>query len=113
MCSESVVFCRLLPRQKAKIVDILHTVNPQLTVAAIGDGANDVPLIRDADIGIGIAGDEGTNACNSADITVPEFEYIKRLIFTHGRMFHIRYSELYEYMLDKNSIIAFLHLIYT
>ncbi len=34
---------------------------------AIGDGANDVPMILNANIGIGISGNEGMQAVMSAD----------------------------------------------
>lgn len=69
-------------------------------------------MLREADVGIGVAGEEGTHACNNSDITVPEFKFIQRLFFVHARRFHIRYAELFEYVIEKNSIIAFLHMIY-
>jgi P-type E1-E2 ATPase len=33
-----------------------------LVVAAIGDGANDVPMIKEASVGIGLFGNEGMSA---------------------------------------------------
>ena len=44
---------------------------PYLTSLAVGDGANDVGMIKMAQIGIGVAGKEGMHACNSADIALP------------------------------------------
>lgn len=33
-----------------------------MVVAAIGDGANDVPMIKEANIGFGLYGNEGMSA---------------------------------------------------
>ena len=38
--------------------------------AAIGDGGNDVGMIQEADIGIGIVGKEGKQASLAADFSV-------------------------------------------
>lgn len=35
------------------------------TTLAIGDGANDVGMIQEADIGVGISGVEGMQVCNT------------------------------------------------
>lgn len=40
---------------------------------AIGDGANDVAMIMEANIGIGIRGKEGTQAVRAADYAINEF----------------------------------------
>ena len=41
---------------------------------AIGDGANDVPMIRAADVGIGISGREGMQAVLASDYAIPQFK---------------------------------------
>lgn len=79
----------------------------------IGDGANDIMMIREAKTGIGVAGKEGLHACNSADITIPEFRYLRRLIFCYGRLMHTRCCELFEYMFEKNAILATMNIIYS
>ncbi len=40
-------------------------------VLAIGDGANDVPMIQAANIGIGLYGNEGMNAVQASDFAIP------------------------------------------
>ena len=55
----SVVVCRSSPLQKALIVMLVRKFMPGTISLSIGDGANDVPMIRAANIGIGIAGLEG------------------------------------------------------
>lgn len=52
---EAVVCCRLLPIQKAEVVQVVRTYLNKITLA-IGDGANDVPMIKTAHIGIGLYG---------------------------------------------------------
>lgn len=38
---------------------------------AIGDGANDVPMIKAAHIGIGLFGEEGMGAVQASDYALP------------------------------------------
>lgn len=47
--------CRLLPLQKAQVVDVVRKKLNKITLA-IGDGANDVPMIKTAHIGVGLFG---------------------------------------------------------
>jgi phospholipid-translocating ATPase len=53
---ESVVCCRLLPSQKADVVRVVREQLGKITLS-IGDGANDVPMIKQAHIGIGLYGE--------------------------------------------------------
>ncbi len=54
-----VVACRVSPKQKKDIVELVkHRVSEAVTLA-IGDGANDVNMITAAHIGVGIRGLEG------------------------------------------------------
>ena len=54
-----VLACRVSPKQKAQIVEMMKKRNPDKNTLAIGDGANDVNMIVAAHIGIGISGREG------------------------------------------------------
>jgi len=54
-----VLACRVSPKQKADIVQMVKNRYPSKTTLSIGDGANDVAMIMKADIGLGIAGKEG------------------------------------------------------
>jgi P-type E1-E2 ATPase len=42
---------------------------PDQTTLAIGDGANDVGMIMEAHIGVGIAGHEGMQAARASDFS--------------------------------------------
>jgi magnesium-transporting ATPase (P-type) len=61
-----VIACRVIPAQKADIVKLVrHGVFPEPMTLAIGDGANDVAMIQEAHVGIGIIGNEGMQAVNA------------------------------------------------
>ena len=51
--------CRCSPTQKAEIVKLLKKFSKGQRIAAVGDGGNDVGMIMEADVGIGIVGKEG------------------------------------------------------
>jgi len=60
-CSvEAVIACRLSPKQKAEIVNLMKAALPEKVLLAIGDGANDVNMITEANVGVGMAGLEGS-----------------------------------------------------
>ena len=59
LIASSVICCRVSPKQKADVVGLSKSHGSWITVA-IGDGANDVSMIMEAHIGIGIRGKEGT-----------------------------------------------------
>jgi cation-transporting P-type ATPase I len=62
------VFARVTPTQKARIVEALQRIGR--VVAVTGDGANDAPAIRLADVGIAL-GDRATPAAReAADVVV-------------------------------------------
>jgi P-type E1-E2 ATPase len=54
-----VLACRVAPKEKADIVNLVKRKHPDKTMLAIGDGANDVAMITAANVGIGIFGKEG------------------------------------------------------
>ncbi len=54
-----VLACRVSPKQKADIVNLVRELLPHAKTLAIGDGANDVNMITSAHVGVGILGVEG------------------------------------------------------
>lgn len=103
---ESVVCCRLLPLQKAEIVKLVREKLNKITLA-IGDGANDVPMIKAAHIGIGLFGEEGMAAVQGSDYALPEFRMLWRLLLVHGRWNYVRISEMILYFFYKNMLFTF------
>ena len=55
----AVLACRVSPKQKSDIVQMIRKKFPDKTTLSIGDGANDVNMITSAHVGVGIAGLEG------------------------------------------------------
>ena len=103
--AQSVVFCRATPKQKAKVVNLVRKKMKRLTLA-VGDGANDVNMIQQANIGIGIYGEEGLRAVQSSDFAVGEFQCLWKLIFVHGRWNYHRNSNLILYFFYKNMLFT-------
>jgi P-type E1-E2 ATPase len=51
-------------------------------------------MIQEAHIGVGIKGEEGLQAVNSADFAIAQFRYLSDLTLKHGRYNYIRMSSL-------------------
>ena len=47
---------------------------------AIGDGANDVAMIKAGHIGVGIIGKEGMAAVNNSDFAIGQFRFLRQLL---------------------------------
>lgn len=97
-----VLACRVSPKQKADVVNLIKKRFPDKTTLSIGDGANDVSMILQAHVGIGILGKEGQQAARSADFAIGQFKYLKPLLFFHGREAYRRNSLLVLYNFYKN-----------
>ncbi|PAV87758.1 hypothetical protein WR25_03790 [Diploscapter pachys] len=102
--AKSVLCYRMTPSEKATVV---KSVKKYLTanVLAIGDGANDVPMIQAADVGIGVAGKEGLQAVMACDFAIARFRFLKKLLLVHGHWSYDRLSLAFLYFLYKNTPI--------
>jgi phospholipid-translocating ATPase len=58
--------------------------------ACIGDGGNDVGMIQQADVGIGIEGKEGKQAALASDFSILKFKCLAELLLWHGRLSYKR-----------------------
>ena len=72
----SVICCRVTPLQKALVVELVKKYKDAVSLA-IGDGANDVSMIKAADIGVGISGQEGMQAVLASDYSIAQFRYVR------------------------------------
>src|SRR5437588_7468706 len=57
-------------------------------------GANDVAMIQEADVGVGIAGEEGRQAVMCSDYAIGQFRFLSRLVLVHGRWSYRRLAEM-------------------
>uniref|UniRef100_H3HCU6 Phospholipid-transporting ATPase n=1 Tax=Phytophthora ramorum TaxID=164328 RepID=H3HCU6_PHYRM len=103
---ESVLCARISPKQKQLIVGMVRSFCPDKVTLAIGDGANDVPMIQGAHIGVGIAGEEGHQASDSSDYSLPAFRFLQRLVLVHGRGMNRRIAVLTQYVFYKNVLLV-------
>jgi len=79
----TTVCTRMTPKQKAVVTSLVRKHFGKV-VLAIGDGANDVSMLREAEVGVGVYGKEGSQAVNAADFCIHRFADLKRLLFVHG-----------------------------
>jgi phospholipid-translocating ATPase len=100
---KSVLCCRVSPAQKAAVVSMVKNGLDVMTLS-IGDGANDVAMIQEADVGVGIAGEEGRQAVMSSDYAIGQFRFLQRLVLVHGRWSYRRLAESISNFFYKNMV---------
>jgi phospholipid-translocating ATPase len=103
---KSVLCCRVSPAQKAAVVSMVKQGLDVMTLS-VGDGANDVAMIQEADVGVGIAGEEGRQAVMSADYAIGQFRFLQRLVLVHGRWSYRRLAETIANFFYKNIVWTF------
>eukprot|EP01083_Nonionella_stella_P154256 496795_1 len=102
----SVICCRVSPIQKAQMVGLVKQNVDGVITLAIGDGANDVPMIRAAHVGIGISGQEGLQAVMASDYAIAQFRFLQDLLLVHGAWDYRRTSVLILYSFYKNIMFS-------
>ncbi|XP_073399678.1 phospholipid-transporting ATPase IG isoform X2 [Dendrobates tinctorius] len=98
----AVLCCRMAPLQKAQIVKMVKNTKGNPITLSVGDGANDVSMILEAHVGIGIKGKEGRQAARNSDYAVPKFKHLKKLLLAHGHLYYVRIAHLVQYFFYKN-----------
>ena len=102
---EAVICFRMIPIEKANMVKLVKENLKKITLS-IGDGANDVNMIQEAHIGIGLYGEEGMRAVQASDFALVRFKGLWKLIFVHGKWSYIRISEMILYFFYKNMVFT-------
>ena len=110
--ASTVICCRVSPLQKSQVVKIVKEYQSDAITLAIGDGGNDVSMIMEAHIGIGIYGEEGMRAVQASDFAIGEFQFLRRLLFYHGRVNSNRISQMILYFFYKNFVFTIIHFFY-
>ena len=112
MKAPSVVCCRCSPTQKRIIVKTIKKYTDKRT-AAVGDGGNDVAMIQEADVGIGIVGKEGLQASLAADYSILEFNYLDTLLLWWGRLAYKNTSQMSNFIIHRGLIISLIQFIFS
>lgn len=107
LTASSVICCRVSPDQKAQVVKLSKKYGKTWISLSIGDGANDVPMIQEANIGVGIRGQEGSQAVRAADYALSQFSFLLKLVLVHGRIGYRRISFVVLYYFYKNIVLVF------
>ena len=108
----AVICCRVSPLQKSQVVKLMKNYDKTKITLAIGDGGNDVSMIMEAHIGVGIYGEEGLRAAQSSDYAIGEFQVLRRLLFVHGYLSLMRNSMMIIYFFYKNFVFTIVHFFY-
>ncbi|KAM7410157.1 hypothetical protein PAMA_001550 [Pampus argenteus] len=106
---QSVLCCRVTPGQKADIVTLVRKHTNSVTLS-IGDGANDVNMIKTAHVGVGLTGVEGGQAVQNADFSLSQFRFLQRLLLVHGHWSYQRIALFLRYFLFKTCSFALVHI---
>merc|ERR1719375_3117436 len=98
--------------QKRELVELVREENPKAITLSIGDGANDVPMIQGAHVGIGIRGKEGGAAVQASDFAISQFRFLEILLFCHGRKSYRRDATFIQYIMYKSVALGWPYLIH-
>ena len=107
----SVICCRVAPLQKGQVVDLVKRKKQAVTLA-IGDGGNDVNMIKTANIGVGISGKEGRQAVLASDFSIAQFRFLQRLLLVHGRWAYLRVALFIRLFFYKTFVMTMCHIWY-
>ena len=110
--SDTVICCRITSSQKSLVIKKMKKYEKDAVTLAIGDGANDIPMIIEANVGIGIQREEGMTSSHASDFVIGEFKLLKRLLFAHGRTNLYRNSNMIIYFFYKNFLLTLNQLYY-
>ncbi|KAL8710067.1 MAG: hypothetical protein Q9220_005338 [cf. Caloplaca sp. 1 TL-2023] len=87
---DTLICARASPANKASLVHAIRKRVKHAVTLAIGDGANDIAMIQEAHVGIGITGKEGLQAARTSDYSIAQFRFLLRLLLVHGRWNYVR-----------------------
>ena len=106
---KTAIICRATPKMKAEVVKTVRKAK-NVNTLSIGDGANDVAMIQEANIGVGIFGNEGLQAASNSDFAIAKFHFLKRLIFVHGLQNYERSGTMLTYFIKKHYSVAIINI---
>lgn len=105
---ETVIVYRCQPTQKKELVNFIktHPIFEKPITAAVGDGANDISMLQEAQISFGIQSVETKLASSCSDFSIVKFEDLRRLLFWHGRGFAFKASNFLMWSIFKDMLFC-------
>eukprot|EP01127_Copromyxa_protea_P005370 TRINITY_DN1530_c0_g2_i1.p1 TRINITY_DN1530_c0_g2~~TRINITY_DN1530_c0_g2_i1.p1 ORF type:complete len:1069 (-),score=174.29 TRINITY_DN1530_c0_g2_i1:65-3271(-) len=108
--AKTVICCRVTPQQKASVVRLIKEQG--YVTLSIGDGGNDVAMIQEASLGVGIVGREGLQAARASDYSFGKFRFLRRLLFVHGNYSYTRTAFVGHYCFHKSLYLALMQIFF-
>ncbi|VDK68960.1 unnamed protein product [Anisakis simplex] len=96
---------RMTPSNKAEIVKLVKK-SLKGKVLAIGDGANDVPMIQCADNESCSLLIQMFKAVMASDFAIARFRFLRTLLMVHGHWCYDRLARTFLYFLYKNAVMS-------
>ncbi len=105
-CMRYRVYARVTPEHKVRIVKALKNINK--IVAMTGDGVNDAPSLKIADIGVGM-GKSGTDVVKSvADMLVTDDNFSSIVVAVEeGRKVYANIQKALQFLISTNCVEVF------
>lgn len=105
-CNNYCVFARVSPEHKVRIVQAFKST--QKIVAMTGDGVNDAPSLKIADIGVGM-GKSGTDVVkNVADMVVTDDNFASIVVAVEeGRKVYSNIQKALQFLISTNCVEVF------
>ena len=69
-------------------------------------------MIQEADIGVGIMGQEGGQAASAADFSISQFQVLAPLILRFGRIAYLNVSKFILYFFYKNFLMTMVQFVF-
>lgn len=104
--------CRCSPTQKSRIVKSIKNYTDKRT-CSVGDGGNDVAMIQEAHVGIGIVGKEGKQASLAADYSITQFKHLTLLTLWFGRLSYKNTAIISQFIIHRGLIFSFIQFIFS
>ena len=100
----------MIPRDKQFVSNIFEM--NKINVIAVGDGNNDIPMLKSSTIGIGVKNGLNTNVINNSQITIESFSDLTKVnsdsSFCYMHNYNSIYSVFYKIVLIHSLIFLFM-----
>ena len=94
MNSHNFVSFSLIPKDKQYLANIFEAHNRN--IIAVGDGNNDIPMLKTATVAVGINNNHNTNVINSSHISIDKFEKLSKIQDDTTNFYNINIKSIFS-----------------